>query len=75
MNGITLPTPTGQVSAQSDYFCYVKVNLESVRAKTTILIAKVILLKSQNYCNFELMSGCKGGKWQEETLLTYPKLQ
>jgi hypothetical protein len=39
-----------------------------------MLIAKVILLKkkSQNYCNFELMSGCKGGKWQEDTLLTYP---
>jgi hypothetical protein len=46
MNGIALPTPTGQVSAQSDYFCYVKVHLESVRAKTTILIAKVILLKN-----------------------------
>jgi hypothetical protein len=45
MNGIALPTPTGQVSAQSDYFYYVKVHLESVRAKTTILIAKVILLK------------------------------
>jgi hypothetical protein len=45
MNGIALPTPTGQVSVQSDYFCYVKVHLESVRAKTTILIAKVILLK------------------------------
>jgi hypothetical protein len=46
MNGIALPTPTGQVSAQSDYFCFVKVHLESVRAKTTILIAKVILLKN-----------------------------
>ena len=46
MNGTALPTPTGQVSTQSDYFCYVKVHLESVRAKTTILIAKVILLKN-----------------------------
>jgi hypothetical protein len=45
MNGIALPTPTGQVSAQLDYFCYVLVHLESVRAKITILIAKVILLK------------------------------
>jgi hypothetical protein len=45
MNGMALPTPTGQVSDQSDYFCYVLVHLESVRAKTAILIAKVILLK------------------------------
>jgi hypothetical protein len=45
MNGIALPTPTGQVSAQLDYFCYVLVHLESVRAKIAILIAKVILLK------------------------------
>jgi hypothetical protein len=60
MNGIALPTPTGQVSAQSDYFCYVKVHLESVRAKTAILIAKVILLKNhKTIVIWSLISGCK----------------
>jgi hypothetical protein len=54
MNGIALPTPTGQVSAQSDYFCFVKVHLESVRAKTAILIADVILLK--NHKTFVFLS-------------------
>jgi hypothetical protein len=44
-----------------------------LEAKTTILIAKVILLKNhKTIVKLSLMSGCKGGKWQEETLLTYP---
>jgi hypothetical protein len=67
MNGIALPTPTGQVSAQSDYFCLVKVHLESVRAKTTILIANVILLKNhKTFVIFELSEWMQGGKWQKE---------
>jgi hypothetical protein len=41
MNGIALPTPMDQVSAQSGKFCYVLAHSESVRVKTTILIAKI----------------------------------
>jgi hypothetical protein len=55
-NGIAPPTPIDQVSAQSDKFCYVFVHLESESVKTTILIAKVTLVKCQNFCNFELLS-------------------
>jgi hypothetical protein len=57
-NGIAPPTPIDQVSAQSDEVYYVFVHSESVSVKTTILIAKVTLLKCQNYCNFELVSEC-----------------
>jgi hypothetical protein len=60
MNGIALPTPTDQVSAQSDYFCFVKVHSESVRVKTAILIANVILLKiTKTIVKWSLISGCK----------------
>jgi hypothetical protein len=55
-NGIAPPTPIDQVSAQSDKFYYVFVHLESESVKTTILIAKVTLVKCQNHCNFELLS-------------------
>ena len=58
INGIAPPTPIYQVSSQSDEFYYVFVHSESVLVKTTILIAKVTLLKCQNYCNFELVSKC-----------------
>jgi hypothetical protein len=61
-NGIAPPKPIDQVSAQSDKFYYVFVHLESESVKTTILIAKVTLLECQNYCNFELLSKCEGGK-------------
>jgi hypothetical protein len=45
MNGTAHPTPMDQVSAQSGKFYYVLAHLESVRVKTTILIAKMTLLK------------------------------
>jgi hypothetical protein len=41
MNGIALPTPMDQVSAQSGKFYYVLAHSESVRVKTAILIAKI----------------------------------
>ena len=63
-NGIAHPTPIDQVSAQSDKFYYVFIHSESKSIKTTILIAKVTLVKCQNHCNFELVSGCKGGNEQ-----------
>jgi hypothetical protein len=63
-NGIAPPTPIDQVSAQSDEVCYAFVHSESESVKTTILIAKVTLPKCQNYCNFELLSKCEGGKEQ-----------
>jgi hypothetical protein len=55
-NGIAPPTPIDQVSAQLDKFCYVFVHSESESVKTTILIAKVTLLKCQDHCKFELLS-------------------
>jgi len=64
-NGIAPATPIDQVSAQSDEVYCVFVHSESVSVKTTILIAKVTLLKCQNYCNFELVSECEDGKEQD----------
>ena len=55
-NGIAPPTPIDQVSAQSDKFYYVLVHSESESVKTTILIAKVTLVKCQKFCNYELVS-------------------
>ena len=55
-NGIAPPTPIDQVSAQSDEFYYVLVHLESESVKTAILIAKVTLVKCQNFVIFELVS-------------------
>jgi hypothetical protein len=63
-NGIAPPTPIDQVLAHSDEVYYVFVHSESVSVKTTILIAKVTLLKCQNYCTFELVSKCYGGNEQ-----------
>ena len=57
-NGIEPPTPIDQVSAQSNEVYYVFVHTESVSVETAILIAKVRLLKCQNYYNFELVSKC-----------------
>jgi hypothetical protein len=61
MNGIALPTPTGQVSAQSDYFCLSKSTQSQLESKTTILIANVILLKNhkKTIVIWSLISGCK----------------
>ena len=55
-NEIAPLKPIDHVSAQSDKFYYVFVHLESESVKTTILIAKVTLVKCRNNCNFELVS-------------------
>jgi hypothetical protein len=57
-NGIAPSTPIDQVSAQSDKVCYAFVHSESELVKTTILIAKVTLLKCQIFVIYELLSEC-----------------
>jgi hypothetical protein len=54
-SGKAPPTPLGQVSAQSDKFCYAFVHPECQSVKTTILITKCDIAEMSFFVIFELM--------------------
>ena len=60
-NGMRPPTPLDQVSSQSDNFCEVFVHMESKSVKTTILIAKLDMVKMSIFVILRKLSKVKAG--------------